>query len=128
MADTEGGLYLKAEDLAKLGLLFLHDGVWDGQRLLPEGWVAESVKPWVEDILPSNDRRDTGYGYQWWIPRDGRDGEASVFAGRGYGGQFLIVAPELDLIVVFTGWNIFDELPKTYELFFERVLPLVDAA
>lgn len=125
LADTEGGLYLKAEDLAKLGLLYLNDGVWDGQRLLPEGWVAESIKPWVEDILPDNERRDTGYSYQWWIPRDGREGEVSVFAGRGYGGQFLIVAPELDLIVVFTGWNIFDEPPKTFELFFERILPAI---
>ncbi len=128
LADTEGGLYLEAGDLAKLGFLYLRNGVWEGQRLLPEGFVAESVQPWVEDILPDNDRRDTGYGYQWWIPRDGRDGEVEVFAGRGYGGQFLLVAPELDLIVVFTGWNIFGEPPKTYDLFFERILPMVDAA
>ena len=59
------------------------------------------------------------------MPGDGREGEARVFAGNGYGGQFLFVAPELDLITVFTGWNIFGESPSSYPLFFDRILPTV---
>jgi CubicO group peptidase (beta-lactamase class C family) len=124
LPDTEGGLYLEPEDLAKLGYLFLHDGMWEGERLLPEGWVEASVHPWVEDIDPDNGRIDPGYGYQWWVFGDDEVERPLVYAARGYGGQLLFVAPELDLITVFTGWNIFDGQPaSTTELFFDRILP-----
>ena len=60
LSDTEGGLYLTPRDLAKIGYLHLHDGVWDGRRILPEGWVAKATSPLV-DTRPgqrrSRDRR-----------------------------------------------------------------------
>ena len=60
LPDTEGGLYLLPHDLAKLGFLFLHDGVWEGKRILPEAWVERSVTPWVDDINPRNSQRYYG--------------------------------------------------------------------
>ena len=48
LSDTEGGLYLQPHDLAKIGLLYLRDGMWEGKRILPEGWVEASVRPAVE--------------------------------------------------------------------------------
>lgn len=105
LADTEGGLYLAARDLAKLGYLYLHDGVWDGKRLLPEGWVKASTSPQV-DTRPGVDR-SRRYGYQWWVLPYGKDG-SYAYAALGYGGQRLIVVPEHDLIAVFTGWNIYE--------------------
>lgn len=105
LADTEGGLYLTARDLAKIGYLYLHDGVWDGQRLLPEGWVQASTSPRV-DTRPGVER-SRKYGYQWWVLPYGTDGK-HAWAALGYGGQRLIVVPEHDLIAVFTGWNIYE--------------------
>ena len=105
LADTEGGLYLAARDLAKLGYLYLHDGVWDGRRLLPEGWVKASTSPLV-DTRPGVER-SRRYGYQWWVLPYGKDGRYA-YAALGYGGQRLIVVPEHDLIAVFTGWNIYE--------------------
>lgn len=122
LADTEGGLYLTPRDLAKIGYLYLRDGVWDGKRILPEGWVRASTS----SSVATNDKpHGYGYGYQWWvIPRQGA-GSHDAYAGRGYGGQLLIVVPELDLISVFTGWNVYDKpsLDAAYAL--ARVLAAV---
>lgn len=104
LADTEGGLYLAPRDLAKIGYLYLKDGVWDGRRILPEGWVAASTAGHTRTPDGSY-----GYGYQWWVmPRKGL-GTYGAYAAWGYGGQLLIVVPELELISVFTGWNIYDK-------------------
>jgi CubicO group peptidase (beta-lactamase class C family) len=104
LADTEGGLYLTPRDLAKIGYLYLKDGVWDGKRILPEGWVAASTRA-------STRAKDGsfGYGYQWWVMPGKGTGSHDAYAGWGYGGQFLIVVPDLELIAVFTGWNIYEK-------------------
>ena len=97
--DTEGGLYLTAEDLARIGYLYLRDGMWNGTRVLPAGWVEAATTRQVSD-LPGG----WGYGYQWWIAsRSGLD----VWAGRGFGGQFLIVIPARDIVAVVNAWNVF---------------------
>ena len=97
--DAEGGLYLTAEDLAKIGYLYLHDGVWDGKRVLPSGWVRNATTRHAAAVGGGWD-----YGYQWWITsRNGVD----VWAGRGFGGQFLIVVPARDLVAVVNCWNVF---------------------
>lgn len=98
--DTEGGLYLSAPDLAKIGYLYLRDGMWDGTRLLPEGWVREATSRHVTGV--GGGRWD--YGYQWWITsRDGID----IWAGRGFGGQLLLVIPSRDIVAVVNAWNVF---------------------
>ena len=50
-----------------------------------------------------------GYGYQWWVMPAKGAGSHDAYAGWGYGGQFLIVVPDLELIAVFTGWNIYEK-------------------
>jgi CubicO group peptidase (beta-lactamase class C family) len=118
--DTEGGLYLEPTDLAKIGYLYLHDGIWEGKRLLPEGWVAASTRPHV-----SSGWNDFMYGFQWWLlPHEG-DGPSYAWAAIGYGGQRLLVVPELDLIAVFTGWNIYDIPALAPELALSSILAAV---
>ncbi len=123
--DTEGGLYLSAQDLARVGYLFLRNGVWDERRIVSEEWVRASTSPVVTDILPENGRADSGYGYQWWVPD--HDGEnTSIFAGNGYGGQFLLVAPEFDIVAVFNGWNIHGGAgASTWRALQERIIPAI---
>ncbi len=123
LPDTEGGLYLLPLDLAKLGRLLLSDGVWEGRRLLPEGWVRDSVTPHVS--ATSRSKQALQYGYKWWLV-PAREGRPRVIAALGYGGQQLLVVPELDLIAVFTGWNIYGDHPDLpVMLSSERVLASV---
>ena len=124
--DTEGGLYLATEDLARIGYLFLRGGMWDGRRVVSESWVEASISPIVTDVAPDNDRPDSGYGYQWWVP-DHEAGVTRIFAGNGYGGQFLMVSPEHDIVAVFNGWNIHEPTERsTWTALQERILPSVD--
>ena len=78
------GANATTRDFARFGLLFANDGVWDGERILPEGWVEYSRTP-----SPSNAQ----YGAQWWMFRDG------AFEARGLFGQVVLVSPRNDLVM-----------------------------
>jgi hypothetical protein len=119
VVDTEGGLFLSGPDLAKLGYLYLHDGSWDGQQIVSKDWVKQSLAPFIDA------EEGFKYGFKWWLlPRTDRQGY--VWMARGFGGQILMVYPEEDLIVVFTGWNILKDEAGSKELV-NRILPAVRA-
>ncbi len=120
LADTEGGLYLAPRDLAKLGFLFLHGGLWNGRQVVPAAWVEQSTR-WSIDTH----WHAPGYGFQWWALA-GKNGAApEAYAAIGYGGQYLIVIPSLDLIAVFTAWNIYDSRSLSINVALERVRAMV---
>ncbi len=102
LPDTEGGLYLEAEQLAKIGYLYLQGGMWHGQRILDESFVKQATARQVDQVNSAG----WGYGYQWWrLDRD----TVPVWAGLGFGGQYLLVLPDYDLIGVINSWNIFGQ-------------------
>jgi len=117
LADTEGGLYLQPRDLAKFGYLYLHDGMWEGTRILPADWTKQSTR-WLVD----GGKTGRGYGYKWWVLSRSGAGTYDAYAALGYGGQRLIVVPALDLIAVFTGWNIYDKPELSPKLALDRVV------
>ena len=97
--DTEGGLYLTAEDLARIGSLYLAGGMWNGRRILPEGFTTRATTRHAKAVAPGWD-----YGYQWWITQRGT---TEIWAGRGFGGQFLIVIPSRQISAAILSWNVF---------------------
>jgi CubicO group peptidase (beta-lactamase class C family) len=97
--DTEGGLYLSADALARIGRLYLANGMWNGRRILSEAWVTQATTRHATNIGSGWD-----YGYQWWITT--HDG-VEVWAGRGFGGQMLYVIPARDTVAVVYAWNVF---------------------
>ncbi|HEY1828108.1 MAG TPA: serine hydrolase [Acidimicrobiales bacterium] len=83
-----------ARDYARFGLLYLRDGMWDGRRLLPEGWVDYGR------TMVSDDPEDGPYGAHWW----GVAGDPyGSWRASGYDGQSILLCPELDLLVVRLG-------------------------
>ena len=122
--DTEGGLYLKTEDLAKIGILFLNGGKWQDKQIVPKNWVSSSISPIVTSLYP--EENTIGYGYQWWV-WDHSNGKTNIFGGQGYGGQYLTVAPDYDLIVLFNSWNIHEEPEKyTWAVMQDRIIPILE--
>ncbi len=84
-------VFATARDFARFGLLYLRDGVWAGERILPEGWVDHGRSL----TIPSFDQ----YGAHWWLARDG----SGIFHASGFHGQYIAVVPTRDLVVVRLG-------------------------
>ncbi|GEN84132.1 serine hydrolase [Sporosarcina luteola] len=94
---AHGGTYsqMTPRDMARFGYLYLHDGKWDGEQIVPKEWVKESLYPHTEfDVY------DYDYGYYFYL-NESENGR--LFSARGAGGQWIIVVPELELIVIETG-------------------------
>ena len=91
------GLDLRPRDLARFGQLLLQDG-WSGhRRIVPRGWVNEATGRRFSWTVSSGPVEHLSYGYLWWI-----DVDHAAYLAWGYGGQFIYVVPELDLVVVAT--------------------------
>jgi len=94
---------LSARDLARFGMLYLQDGVWAGERILPRRWVDESTAP----ISATQEEPElaSGYGYMWWVTADvpaGRSGQmlAGSYTAMGSGGQRMTVLPAIDTVIL----------------------------
>jgi CubicO group peptidase (beta-lactamase class C family) len=106
LADTEGGLYLKPSDLAKIFYLWLQNGNWNGTQLVKKDWVKSSVEPFISV------GNGVKYGYKWWLYEYGAGSEKLAWCGSGFGGQFPVIIPEYNIVAVFTGWNILEGKPS----------------
>jgi len=81
--------------------LYLKGGMWQNRRLVNADWVEASVTPAVD-----TNRRGAKYGYKWWLHPYGEKDGRLAWCGSGFGGQFPVIFPDLDMVVVLTGWNI----------------------
>ena len=97
---TGSALYLKTRDMAKFGQLYLNRGVWNGQQIISESWVETST----QQRLDLNTSGTAGYGYQWWMTQY-QVGESvfSSYYADGFGGQYIFIVPELELVIAMTG-------------------------
>lgn len=105
-------VFATLRDFAKFGYLFLNDGCWDGERLLPEGWVKDSTT--TSDVFTASapDSESTPSGYSWWLnqasparnkPKPWADAPDDTYAALGHWGQRIIVVPSENIIVVRVG-------------------------
>jgi hypothetical protein len=100
-------LWLKPRDLAKLGQLYLDRGVWQGQRLIPSKWISQSWLAYSDKSTdPAIFADGTFYGLQWWGGNfQTPDGLLRGYVAEGWADQFIIVVPQLDLVVVSNASN-----------------------
>lgn len=96
---------LTSRDMLKFGMLYLNDGSFNGEQLLSNHWVNESVTSHVT-YKQHTKSKVRGYGYYWWQRNfKANDKTYSNFYAAGNGGQYIIVIPNIDLVAVFTGIN-----------------------
>lgn len=91
-----GGLFINTLDMARFGLLFLRNGKWNNQQLISEKWVNAVQQPSFAN---------KEYGYLWWLNSTGKwkNVSTSVYYAAGYGGNYIVVDKEHDLLIV-TRW------------------------
>src|ERR1700760_3615362 len=108
------GLHARTEDIAKLGLLYLQEGRWEGAQLIPAKWVAEATSQQVANPAEPNPDWRQGYGFQFWMSRHGYRGDGAV-------GQFCVILPDQDTVVASTAatWD----MQAVLDAYWEHLLP-----
>ncbi len=114
-------VYTSARDLARFGLFYLQEGVWNGERILSKEWID-----FVRTPAPATAERGNQYGGQWWLVPDGRnDVPQDAYSTAGNRGQYVIVVPSHELVIVrrgldygrqgFDRWDLTREVLKAFE-------------
>jgi CubicO group peptidase (beta-lactamase class C family) len=113
---TNGGWGLKMTPraLARIGLLFDNNGIWNGNQIVSSNWVENATRSQIKTNSGGS------YGYQWWI-----DSTGFSFSARGYQGQYIIVAPEKNLVVIFT--SVITNGGSPYSLYQQFIVPAIDS-
>lgn len=119
---ASGDISMLPRDMAKLGQLYLQGGVWEGEQVVPAEWVAASASPAFTLDAPWYGH--VGYSHGWW-PKSAQYGEGA-YAASGWGDQVILVMPEYDMIVVFTGGSYWTApLLTSHEMMLGYILPAI---
>lgn len=124
---AHGDARLRPRDMAKLGQLYLNKGKWAGRQLLPEDWVKKSSEQFIQLSPNSVWARElgfSGYSYLWWTLSFDTGNIISAYCAAGWGGQYIYVVPELDMVVVFTGGN-YEHADPVPWIMWNHIIPAV---
>ncbi len=114
-------VYTSARDLARFGLLYVQGGIWEGERLISTDWIE-----FVRTPAPASASRGRDYGGQFWLVADGRDDvPKTAYATAGNRGQYVIIVPTHDVVIVrrgldygkqgFNRWDLTREVLKAFD-------------
>jgi len=110
------GLHLRTDGIARLGQLYLDKGMWQGQRLVPEAWIAEATSAHSDNSnTQTNPDWSVGYGYQFWRCRH------DAYRGDGAFGQYCLIMPEQDAVLAITGG--LSDMQSVLDKVWEHLLP-----
>ena len=130
----DAGLFMYPIDMAKIGLLVLNNGTWNGEQIVPKEWIDMSSKPHVAES------EFFDYGYQWWHrskqnrswwenPVHGSNDEHDMFLALGYGGQYIMVVRDLNMVIVTTSSDYNESNGMAHakvQMVIEEVVPLFE--
>ncbi|MFC1980043.1 serine hydrolase domain-containing protein [Chloroflexota bacterium] len=127
--EAAGGIKMTPRDMVKVGVTYLNEGVWNGKRIVPEQWIEKSAIPFADNKgidVPGTDKKNVGYSYSWWTKTFSDSGkEIHMYYAAGWGGQNIVVFPDLNAVVVTTGGT-FTSSTKTFALLERYIIPAID--
>ena len=106
---TGGGLRITPRHMIKFGVTFLNGGIWEEKQIITRHWVEKSAFAYSNNTginIPEEPSGRLGYSYSWWTKTYSKQGKKiHMYAASGWGGQHIMILPELNTVVVFTGGN-----------------------
>jgi CubicO group peptidase (beta-lactamase class C family) len=124
-----GGLKLTSRDMMKIGAMMLNKGVWNGNRIISEDWFSNCETSYSGNTgikIPGEDLGELGYAYTWWTKSIDYKGKLiQWYSANGWGGQKIIIIPDLDMVMVFTGANYTSKV-HDFEIIERFILPSMD--
>jgi len=126
--EAGGGLEMTPGDLVKTGALCLNKGTFNGQRIVSERWIAKCNSPYAGNtniFIPGHFSGSHGYAFAWWLKTFKKAGkDINLYHATGWGGQELIIIPDFNAVVVFTGGN-YIPLTTTFSILDKYILPAI---
>ena len=125
---ASGGLHLSSRNMAKLGLLFANNGVWNGEQIVSSDWVEESTQNHSSPGGFGGPGFSTGYGYQWWLNQFTVNTTTyNCYNGAGWGEQYIFVFPDIDMVVVTTcGYFSVPNVLSPHDVIRDYLLPALE--
>jgi len=123
-----GSMYMTSRDMARFGYLYIENGLVDGQPIIPEEWIDSSFQNSTGEYRQWGVLEELGYGYLWWL---GKIQNHPVQFASGYAGQYIVLIPDVDVVIVTTAIFPFnDEMADAqsesiFELIADHILPSI---
>jgi len=126
--DGSGAFYLTPRGMIKFGVTYLNKGFWNGESIIPFEWVEKSSTSFGNNIeinIPGEDSGKNGYGYTWWTSELNHSGNnTKMFRAGGWGGQEIMVFPEINMVIVFTAGD-YASKTKLFKILKNYILPAI---
>lgn len=127
--EAGGGLEITPRDMVKIGVMYLNNGVFNDKQIISKQWIEKFTTPYSNNkniIIPGHASGSNGYSYSWWLKSYTKSGEEiNMYHAVGWGGQEIIILPELNTVVVFTGGNYVPNV-NVFEILEKYILPAIN--
>lgn len=127
--EAGGGLEMTPRDMVRIGALYLNNGIFNNRQIISKQWIEKCTTPYSNNMnidIPGHDSGNHGYSYSWWLKSFSKSGkEINLNKAVGWGGQEIIVIPELNTVVVFTGGN-YIPIVRVSEILEKYIIPAIN--
>ena len=127
--EAGGGLDITPREMTKIGALCLNNGTFSGKQIISKQWIEKCKTPYANNkniFIPGHASGSHGYAYSWWLQTHKKSGkEINIYHAVGWGGQEIIILPELNAVVVFTGGN-YISISPAFILLDQYILPAIN--
>jgi len=127
--EAGGDLEITPRDMMKIGVTYLNNGIFNNQQIISKQWIKKCTTLYSNNTninIPGHASGSHGYSYSWWLKSHKKSGkEINIYHAVGWGGQEIIILPELNTVVVFTGGNYIPNV-KAIEILEKYILPAIN--